>query len=218
MGSKVFISYKYSDNSVQQLKSRGNLSTTTARDYVDLIQEEFKRDNHHINKGEKDGEKLDDFKKETIRSKLADKIFDSSVTIVLISPKMKDSRKAEQDQWIPWEIAYSLRNKSRSAKKSKLNAILLVVLPDKSGSYNYASPNDVKPHPVYFDIIQKNLNNLLPKQHYKAYKLKPCCSKSYMLRCNWNKFIPNCSAWIDAALEIRDNKDKYDIDVKSFFK
>lgn len=206
MGNKVFISYKYSDNSVKQLKPHDFWHTTTARDYVDIIQDKFERDGIHINKGENDNESLADFKEETIRSKLADKIFDSSVTIVLISPNMKDLWKAEKDQWIPWEIAYSLKSKERSDNRSKQNAILLVILPDRSGSYDYANS-----YGFYFNIIQRNLDNL--HTPYTAYKLQSC-SNSYMLRCNWDRFISNPNAWIDAAIEIRDKGDKYNIVVR----
>ena len=208
MGNKVFISYKYSDNSVLNLKPYG-IFGTTARDYVDIIQNKLKSDGIHIYKGENNNESLADFKTETIRSELADRIFDSSVTIVLVSPNMKDIGKAEKDQWIPWEIAYSLRNKSRSDNKSKRNAILLVILPDKSGSYNYVESDYFNPHSFYFDIIQKNLDNL--HTPYTAYKLKNTCSKSYMLRCNWNEFISNPNGWIEAAIEIRNKQDKYNI-------
>lgn len=117
---------------------------------MDIIQRKLDRDSNHINKGEKDNESLEDFADETIRSKLADKIFDSSVTIVLISPNMKDYWKSEKDQWIPWEIAYSLKNKKRSDNRSKRNAILLVILPDVYGEYEYAKEDG-----FFFDIIQK---------------------------------------------------------------
>jgi len=35
-----------------------------------------------------------------------------------------------------------------------------------------------------------------------------------MLKCNWNKFIPNVNAWINAAVEIKENADKYIINTK----
>lgn len=200
MGNKIFISYKYSDNNVQQL----SYHSTTARDYVDIIQRKLDRDGNHINKGEKDNESLADFADETIRSKLADKIFDSSVTIVLISPNMKDYWKSEKEQWIPWEIAYSLKNKTRTYNSSKRNAILLVILPDRNGHYDYANRAG-----FYFDIIQKNLNNL--RFNYPATKLKPSCSESYLLQCNWDSFISNVDGWINAAIEIKENGDKYNI-------
>lgn len=211
MGNKIFISYKYSDDNVTQLTN--NLfvgygqAKTTARDYVDIIQKKLERDGIHINKGEKDNESLAEFKTETIRSKLADKIFDSSVTIVLISPNMKDYWKSEHDQWIPWEIAYSLKNKTRLDNRSKRNAILAVILPDRYGSYDYVNSSE-----FYFEIIQRNLNNLHTR--YDAYKLRNGCSNSYILRCNWDNFISNANGWINAAIEIRDKGDKYNIVVR----
>lgn len=209
MGNKVFISYKYGDSDVEQLGHTSILNPTTTRDYVDVLQKKLERDGIHINKGEKDNESLADFKNETIRSKLADKIFDSSVTIVLISPNMKDTCKEEKDQWIPWEVAYSLRSKSRADNKSKRNAILLVVLPNKIGRYDYVDDYYFS----YFEIIKRNLNNL--HTTYTSFKLKNGnCSKSYMLKCNWDNFISNVNGWIDAALEIRDKGDKYSIVVR----
>ena len=78
-GYKVFISYKYKDSSVKQIPGRYDegLWRTTARNYVDIIQEKFE-DLSHINKGEKDGEDFSNFKDETIASKLRDKIYDRS--------------------------------------------------------------------------------------------------------------------------------------------
>lgn len=207
MGNKVFISYKYGDRDVRQLNR--NSEQTTARDYVDILQDKLNRDGIHINKGEKDDESLADFKDETIRSKLADKIFDSSVTIVLISPNMKNIWEDEKDQWIPWEIAYSLKSKRRADNKSKRNAILLVVLPNKMGCYDYIDSY----YFTYFEIISRNLNNL--HTPYASTKLQNgSCSRSYMLRCNWDNFMSNVNGWIDAAVEIRDKGDKYNIVIR----
>ena len=134
MGKKIFVSYKYADNQVQSLPNVF-FEDTTARHYVDEIQELLEEDDH-INKGENDDEDMGSLANSTIGSKLGDKIFDSTVTIVVVSKGMKEN-KSEKEQWIPWEISYSLSVQSRQGQNSKTNAVLVVVLPDENGSYEY---------------------------------------------------------------------------------
>jgi len=96
MARNIFISYKYNDDKVASLNPFSLIfGGTIARNYVDELQEKLKEKNH-INLGEKDGESLEDFSDSTIRSQLKEKIRQSSITIVLISKRMKDLTKEEK--------------------------------------------------------------------------------------------------------------------------
>ncbi len=204
MAKKIFISYKHSDSSVQPLSSSTYYQPTTARSYVNIIQEHFENTGDHIYKGENNNESLADFKDDAIRSKLSDKIYDSSITLVLISPNIKENFVLERDQWIPWEISYSLKRKTRNTVSSTPNAILSIILPDIDGRYEYARESNFG-----FEIINKNRNNL--EYRYPTKMFKSGCSESYILMPTWEQFISNYNGWIEAALEIRQNIDKYDV-------
>ena len=71
---------------------------------------------------------------------------------MLISPNMKEPGKWQSSQWIPWEISYSVRETIRNDRKSHRNAILAVILPDKSGSYSYYDKNNL------FPILKDNID------------------------------------------------------------
>ena len=204
MAKKIFISYKHSDSSVYPLSNTWSLQPATARDYVNIIESHFKHTGDHIYKGERGNESLAEFQIDTIRGRLADKIYDSTVTIVLISPNMKEWVSLEKDQWIPWEISYSLKRKTRNTISSAPNAILAIILPDRYGSYEYARDSNFG-----FEIINKNRNNL--NYRYPATRLSNGCSSSYILQPTWKDFTSNYNGWIEAALEIRQNIDKYEI-------
>ena len=138
MGHKIFVSYKYADDQVANLSGQRN---STVRDYVDELENYFDSSSH-IYKGESSGEDLSQLEEETIWSKLRDRIFDSTMTIVFISPEMKVTGVKEKDQWIPWEVSFSLRTTKRKTQSgstytSNPNAMLAVVLPDVNGSYDY---------------------------------------------------------------------------------
>ena len=112
MGHKIFVSYKYADDNVKKI-SNDWWVTDTVRTYVDKLEEYIADTSEHIYKGEKDGEDLSELSEDTIWSKLKDRIYDSTLTIIMISPGMKELYVADKDQWIPWEISYYLKEVSR---------------------------------------------------------------------------------------------------------
>lgn len=222
MGHKIFISYKYGDISVKRLARTPLYTVTKVRDYVDEFQDKLAEEDH-INKGELDGEDLSDFKDSTIASKLRDKIYDSSITIVFISPQMKDSTLSEDEQWIPWEISYSLREATRNDRTSRMNGVLAVVLPDINGSYDYIleKKNCCKEGCTLwhtnklFKVLRVNMFNqnnkisqncLKGDNVYKGYA-------SYIHMIEWNRFISNIDFWIQVTDRIRENAYNYDIHI-----
>ena len=223
MGYKIFISYKYGDTSVQRLARTPYWEPTIVRHYVDEIQARLK-EGDHINKGELDGEDLSMFKDETIASKLRDKIYDSSITIVLISPGMKDPYIPESDQWIPWEISYSLYEVERNDRVSRANALLGVVLPDVNGSCEYViTERSCCPSRCIhldcsnlFSIIRDNtFNRKCPPVH--------TCARpdtiwdypfSYMHIISWPAFIRNMDKAIEDAIVLRDRITEFNIHKK----
>lgn len=211
MGRKIFVSYKHSDASVQPLN---NYYSGTARDYVDYLINNIL--STEIYKGE-GSEDLSQFKDSTIVTHLKNKIYDSSVTIVLISPNMKNSYTPESDQWIPWEISYSLKEITKSDQTSQTNGILAVILPDSNGCYNYFIERQLCGCILYktttlFQILGDNMFN---SKNLQTSNCNSCDSysgdNSYIHSIKWSDFIDNKELHLTKAEKIRGAKALYNI-------
>lgn len=66
------------------------------RDYVSWIEKKFTERTDHRYKGESDNDDLSDKNDDYIWSELKDRIYDSSITVVLVSPNMKEPRRCER--------------------------------------------------------------------------------------------------------------------------
>ena len=211
--NNVFVSYKYHDSDVKQL---GNYATTV-RGYVDYLESMFDRSEKVYYRGEEDGNDLSELTEDTIRQILSDKIFYTTVTVVLMSPNMYDRSLPENKQWIPWEISYSMKETSRESGKSHMNAVLAVVLPDRNGKYDYA----VEQHRChrlihtdrFFPIIRKNMFNIRSPE-------KGCCECgcqvyrgvcSYIPLVTWEDFISDHAGCIKGALDNKENQESFNI-------
>lgn len=220
MGRKIFVSYKYKDNKVKALLIDALLGRESiVRHYVDELQKNLDSDDH-MNLGEKDGESLEDFADSTIETALKKKIFQSSITIVMISKGMKEPGKNENDQWIPWEVSYSLREVTREDRTSRSNAILGIVLPDENNSYDwYYTENSscnctTQNTGKLFKVLRENMFNL------KSPTIRHCDGIrihegefSYIKTVRWDHFINNRDFYLNKSIEIRDNKDQYNIKI-----
>ncbi len=227
MGRNVFVSYKYSDSKVQDLdlyelvdflgsKMKRKIATTV-RHYVDKLAEKIESDDH-IYKGEDDGESMKSLADSTIGSKLGDKIFYSSVTIVLVSKGMKDTFKDEKDQWIPWEVSYSLKEQTRQDQRSKTNGVIAVVLPDELGSYEYYLTRDAECEcsslntPFLFEILRENMFNVkVPNKRLCNGRWVYTGDASYIQSVKWDDFVVKPSAYIEKAIDLRDRKDEFEL-------
>ncbi len=190
MAQKVFTSYKYWDTNVAPLYNWGTggvYTQTKVRDYVTIFQTTASKAGIVINKGEADNEDISMLSERTIRAKLWNRIYDSTVTIVFISPNMREFGKDEDLQWIPREISYSLREQSRSDRTSYPNSLVFVVLPDWSGRYDYFRSM------YHFRIVAENINN------------------GYGEVVEWNRFIQNIAGYIERANTRRRNTPDYKI-------
>ena len=186
MGNKIFISYKYGDTDVAPVPG---YSSPKVRNYVSWLEEKFTNRTAHYYKGEHDDEDLSGYSDDYIWDKLKDKIYDSSTTIVLISPNMKIPYKHQKSQWIPWEISYSLRRTTRNDRTSQRNAILAVVLPDKNGKYDYYR------NLTMFGILQDNIGN------------------GYIPTVTWGDFKYDCDRYITNAHKRKNETPEYKLTI-----
>lgn len=224
MGRKIFVSYKYGDTYVEDLNLYENTIwgrqkvQTKARHYVDELAGILSSEDH-IYKGENDGESLANFSDEYIASSLRDKIYDSSITIVLVSKGMKHIWLAEKDQWMPWEISYSLKEYTRVGRTSLSNGIIAIVLPDELGSYEYYLTHNSVCNcisyniPFLFQILSDNMFNKKEQETH-------LCSNgtivyngefSYIKSVKWAEFKSFPNFYLNKAIELRDSKDNYNI-------
>jgi len=214
-GRSIFTSYKYGDRNVY---GRGQ----TVRDYVDELQELLEED-EHVNKGEPDGVDLSKLEDDAIRQILANRMFYSSVTIVVISPNMVEKNELEREQWIPWEASYSLQTKTRQDGKSYPNAMIAVAVPDANDSYKYYIEENFCPFcktrrlwtNILFPILKGNMFNAYDKeevycddsQHGAVYRGE----HSYIDSVKWDDFMENSERYIARAIARQQNRRAYKI-------
>lgn len=192
MTHKTFISYKYSES----LELRDRIIKALG-------------DDAKYYQGE-DGytEDMSSLKADTIKNKLADMMYDTSVTILILSPKMTESK------WIDWEIEYCLKHIPRKGRVSQTNGIVGVIK-KVNGKYDWFKETGTNCHGAsitsykmnkIFDVISQNHFNSNPEQwHCSECKTYDYMNGSYITFVEEDEFIDNIKKYINNAYEKSEN-------------
>jgi len=149
MAHKTFISYKYSE----------------ARNLRNEIIDTLGDDATYYQGETSSSPDLSDTSTENIKKNLTDMMYDTSVTIVILSPNMKSSK------WIDWEIEYSLKNITRKGRTSHTNGVVGVIM-KHNGGYDWLKTTSINSdgcasssfnQSKVYSIINNNRFNQNPK-------------------------------------------------------
>lgn len=192
MAHKTFISYKYSE----------------ARNLRDRIIKALGDDAAYYQGETSDSPDLTDTSTENIKKNLTDMMYGTSVTILIISPNMKDSK------WIDWEIEYCLKNTTRKDRTSHTNGIVGVIM-KVNGNYDwfkYSTDKDdgcsvwnYRLEKVH-NIIKNNRGNQSPKKYScPNCKCIDALTGSYIAFVEEDTFIDNPQKYINNAYDKSEN-------------
>ncbi|AQS42439.1 TIR domain-containing protein (plasmid) [Bacillus velezensis] len=196
MARKTFISYKYSE----------------ATELRDKIVEALGDDSKYYQGETSESPDLSDRTTDYIKAQLKDMIYSTSVTIVIISPNMKESN------WIDWEIEFSLKQIKRSERRSGTNGIVGVVM-KHNGGYSWLRPSIensdghiavLTKNEYLYDIIIKNRFNQEPPEYTcDVCKNVDMLTGSYISLIKEEDFLNNPNKYIENAYEKSKNTDNY---------
>jgi len=198
MARKTFISYKYIE----------------AQDLRDAILKELGGDATYYQGETADSPDLTDSSTENIKTNLTDMMYDTSVTIVVISPNLKDSK------WIDWEVEYSLKEISRKGRTSKTNGVVGVIQ-KINGGYDWMVTMSKKEDGCSVRTIEDSkLYNVINKNRYNrndhAYACDECktfsqLDGSYISLIDEADFLSGPNKYIENAFEKSEKADEFDL-------
>jgi len=199
MARKTFISYKYSE----------------AQGLRDAIIDALGDDATYYNGETADSPDLTGTTVENIKKNLTDMMHGTSVTIVVISPNMKDSK------WIDWEIEYSLKEITREDRTSRTNGIVGVIQKD-SGNYDWLISTSTKDDGCsvrtidsgkLYKIINENRYNLTGDDKYACNHCKTYdqLNGSYISLIKEHEFLNDPQKYIENAYDKCQSIENYEI-------
>lgn len=187
MAHKTFISYKYSE----------------ARGLRDKIISAMGDDAVYYNGENGFSPNKSDDSENVIWNYLKDMIWPTTVTIVILSPKMKEST------WISDEISYSLRKVKRGGTQSGRNGVVAVIQ-KVDNSYDWLTKHSVNCHgtptvsyrnELLFPIITKNhFNSEPPNIHCDECKTYDSDKGSYISYIQEDTFLANVNGFVEKAI------------------
>ncbi len=197
MARKTFLSYKYDE----------------ARTTRDKIIKALGNDATYYNGETSESPDLSDVSTNTIKNKLKDMIYDTSVLIVVLSPNMITS------EWIDWEIEYSLKCINRKGRQSKMNGVVCVI--QNNNGYDWLRTSVSKDDGCsvlkydsskIYKIINKNRINQIPKQYACSQcKYVNALTGSYISIVKEEVFLKNPDKYIENAYNKSQNAKNYNI-------
>ncbi len=199
MARKTFISYKHSE----------------AQDLRDTIIDALGDDATYYNGETADSPDLTGTTVENIKKNLTDMMHGTSVTIVVVSPNLKDSK------WVDWEIEYSLKEITREDRTSCTNGVVGVIQ-KVDGSYDWLISTSTKDDGCsvrtidsdkLYKIINENRYNLTGDDKYacKQCKTYDQLEGSYLSLIKEEDFLENPQKYIENAYDKCQSIDNYEI-------
>lgn len=194
MAHKTFISYKYSE----------------ATDLRDAIIKKLGSDAIYYQGETSSSPDMSDYKTGTIREKLADMIYDTTVMVVVVSPNMTLS------SWMEWEIKYALREQSCNGRTSHSNGVVCVMQNDAIyaqfglDAYSWAKNSSGQwLASKFFGVLMSNMSNKktwvdspIPSSNKSLYD---SLSENYIDIVTEEAFLKSPSYYIDMAFNKSEN-------------
>lgn len=196
MARKTFISYKHSE----------------AQDLRDRILKALGDDAIYYQGETSESPDISDTSTENIKKALKDMMFNTSVSIVIISPNMSKSK------WIDWEIEYCLSEYTRKDRTSKTNGVVGVIM-KVNGSTDWLKIHSFNCHggsviqfksDLLYPIINKNRYNSNPKlRHCGECNTYDFMNGSYITLVDEDVFLSNPQRYIENAYNKSEDVSKY---------
>ena len=161
-----------------------------------------------------DSPDLTDTTTENIKQNLRDMMYNTSVTIVILSPKIKES------DWIDWEIEYCLKEISREGRTSKTNGIVGVVqkrddgydwLVSKSTKDDGCTVRTVSQEPLLGIINENRFNRPNHGHACDDCKTFSQLDGSYISIIDEEDFLEDPKKYIENAFEKSEVSDEFDL-------